>query len=208
MKTFAEFQRYIREHRMTIEMDQGVHRSIFFGKPGSSAYHFRLVTYPGGLLITGDCGTYSFERLRDMFEFFRDDRMVNRINPSYWHGKMESECKRSPAQTFSAQNFEEAVRQEVDLWETTVGAAGKIIEEVEDQVLRSPESQDEAMRLIHEFESSEGHQFQDFYPCCNEWSWPFKWNLYAIVWGIKQYDLVKDGRTQADHDRRVLAGAA
>lgn len=208
MKTFAAFQRYVRDHRMTIEMDNGVHRSIFFGKPRTFADHFRLVTYPGGLLITGDCGSYSFERTRDMFEFFRDGRMTNRINPSYWHEKMQSECRHHRAKEFSSDLFEQAVREEIKTWETTIGDAEKIAEEVELEVLCEPSSQGEAMQLIHQFESTGGHQFNDFYPDCNEWSWAFIWNLYAIVWGIKQYDLVKGGRTQADHDKRVLAGAA
>ncbi|CAM3094884.1 hypothetical protein PANO111632_02800 [Paracoccus nototheniae] len=207
MKTFADFQRYIREHRMTIEMDDGVHRSIFFGKPGSSNCHYRLVTYPGGLLIAGDCGSYSFERARDMFEFFRDPHMTNAINPSYWHEKMQAECKRG-SQEFSDARFEEAVREEISKWEVTLGSADKIVQEVEAEVLCEPSSQNDAMHLIHNFESSEGHSFDDFYPNCLEWSWSFRWNLFAIVWGIKQYDLAKQGRTQADHDRRVLAGAA
>lgn len=207
MKTFADFQRYVRQHQMTIEVDEGVHRSIFFGKPGSGAYHFRLVTYPGGLLITGDAGTYSFERTRDMFEFFRDPRMTNKINPSYWHEKMQSVDKRSPSQHFSYDAFERRVREEVQDWETTLGKAEALWEEIDSEILAGGcESEHEAAERIHGFESSQGHQFQDFYPDCKEWSWAFIWCLYAIVWGIKQYDLVKDGRTQAMHDMRVLSG--
>lgn len=82
----------VRDHVMTIELDQGVHRSILFKQPRSSAYHFRLITWPGHLAISGDCEDFIFARLRDMFEFFRyagpayerDDR----INEGYWAEKL------------------------------------------------------------------------------------------------------------------------
>ena len=86
----SRFLRDVRDHKMIIELDQGVHRSIRFGRPGSSAYHFRLNTWPGHLAISGDMGSYVFSRTADMFEFFRDSAMTGRINPGYWHEKADA----------------------------------------------------------------------------------------------------------------------
>ena len=78
-------------------MDNGVHRHIRFKKPGTMCMYFDLITYPGGLLYTGDMGTYVFVRLQDMFEFFRtsnQDGWVKEMgltlytNHSYWSEKL------------------------------------------------------------------------------------------------------------------------
>lgn len=88
-------------HVMTIEHDEGVFRSIRFGRPGSSAYHFRLVTWPGHLAISGDIADYIFARTHDMFEFFGkgdgpDDwaQMPLEINPHYWAQKCTASAAR------------------------------------------------------------------------------------------------------------------
>lgn len=201
------FMRDVRGHKMTIEMDQGVHRCIHFGRPGSSAYHFRLVTWPGGLGIAGDCGDFTFSRIRDMFDFFRDEGMENRINPSYWHEKMRAQCKTSPARQFSIDKFKVAVRETMDEWQVRLGDADRIREEVRQELEWEPPScSAEAYAMIRDFEASDGNSFEGFESNVEDYGFHFIWCLRAIVWGIKQYDLVKEGRTQADHDRRVLAG--
>ncbi len=60
MASQSRFLFDVREHQMTIELDQGVHRSILFKRPRSSSYHFRLVTWPGHLAISGDCESFTF----------------------------------------------------------------------------------------------------------------------------------------------------
>lgn len=85
----------VAQHQMTVLRDDGLYRHLQFvrvapspktGKPErSSFYWFELVTWPGHLAVTGDCGTYVFARIEDMFEFFRGDR----INPGYWAEKVQ-----------------------------------------------------------------------------------------------------------------------
>ena len=203
----TRFLRDVRNHKLTIENDNGVHRCIHLGNPGTSSYHFRLITWPGGLSITGDMGDYSFSRTRDMFEFFRDGEMTNQINAQYWHEKMQSEDKQSKAKEFSQRKFKSAVRENMGEWEVILKDADMIKREVEDQVLEYGVScLDEAYSVISDFRSSEGHEFEEFHGNLHEWSFHFKWALHAIVWGIKQYDLVKEKRTQADWDLKILSG--
>lgn len=93
---------FFSDHKLTIERDDGVHRCLFFGKPNSGAYHFRLTTWPGHLCISGDIGTYVFSRTRDMFAFHAscDDwaAMPLKINPDYWAEKLVTEGGRRQVQ--------------------------------------------------------------------------------------------------------------
>lgn len=78
----------IAEHTMTVIKDDGVHRHLRFSRGGSSLMWFELVTWPGSLAIHGDCGTYVFSRIHDMFEFFRTP--AGAINPHYWSQKLQA----------------------------------------------------------------------------------------------------------------------
>ena len=203
----ARFLRDVRNHKLTIENDNDVHRCIYLGRPGSSAYHFRLITFPGGLAISGDMGDYTFCRLNDMFKFFRDSEMTNHINAQYWHEKMQSEDKNCKTKVFSPNRFRDAVVSTVDEWEIRLGDADKIKKDVEKNLLQMYlSSEQEAYELLTNYESPDGQIFDDLDFNFLEYSMHFKWALHAIVWGIKQYDLLKEHRTQADWDKRILSG--
>ena len=90
------FQRETAEHEMTVLHEDGLYRHVRFmhvatdpetGKRSrSSFYWFDLLTWPGCLAINGDCGSYVFSRIEDMFTFFTGSR----INPGYWAEKVRS----------------------------------------------------------------------------------------------------------------------
>ncbi|WP_417261650.1 hypothetical protein [Celeribacter sp.] len=207
MSDLNDFLRDVRHHKLTIELDQGVHRCLFLGHPGSSSHHYRLTTWPGHLAISGDMGSFMFVRRRDMFDFFRDEEMTNKINPSYWSQKTEAIYRHGGMKVFSPKIFEENVREFCGEWEVNLRNADRIKSEVERELCVGFSDQSEAFKALRDFESSDGYVFDAFdFPDCTEHSFHFIWCLRAIVWGIKQYDLVTQGRTQADHTRRVLAG--
>lgn len=64
----------VAAHQIHVLRDDGVHRHIRFKRPGTYCMQFDLITWPGYLCYTGDMGTYVFNRLEDMFEFFRTGR--------------------------------------------------------------------------------------------------------------------------------------
>jgi len=74
------FLRDVAEHAMLLIRDDGVSRHVRFAQPGTGCMHFDLITWPGYLCYTGDMGTYVFQRLTDMFEFFRTDREYKKRN--------------------------------------------------------------------------------------------------------------------------------
>lgn len=73
------------KHQMTVLLDEGLYRHLRFKDPHSPFYWFDLITWPGFLTVTGDMGTYTFARLRDMFEFF-----TGYINSDYWAEKLQN----------------------------------------------------------------------------------------------------------------------
>lgn len=206
-RALEDFIKNTRAHQMTVELDQGVHRSVYFGRPGSSPYHFRLNTWPGHLSISGDMGTYVFSRTEDMFGFFREKHGILSINPQYWHEKMQAQDKNSSAKVFSRDRFLERVKDHTDTFEIQLGEANKLRQEIKDHFDHSDvHDETSAYEAITDFRSSWGHEIEDWEGGCLDYGYNFLWVLYAIVWGIKKYDQLKDGNTQADHDRRVLAG--
>lgn len=214
------FLRDVRDHRMTIELDQGVHRSLLFKRPNSYTYYFRLNTWPGHLSISGDCGSYTFARLHDMVDFFRDAgpdyERDDYVNISYWREKLQAVDRHCRESQFDEARYEKTIRSDMDLW----------IEQFEkpeqDRIIADAESARlfEACCTLDESVSKAcGWKcpVTGEYPNADFWehashlmqpSYRLIWCMRAIQWGIKRYDLHHQGRTQADHDRRILKGTA
>lgn len=153
--------------------------------------HFDLITIPGKLIYTGDMGTFVFERLPDMFDFFRSDDL--KINLSYWCQKLiASECNgrwASGAKEFCRQKFIRNIVQ----WIRESDATGRaeILSEVRRSVLPLLEEDDSgmaAMVAVHEFRHN-GFVFTDFFDTDpTQYTTRFVWCSYALAWGIEQYD--------------------
>ena len=210
------FLRDVRDHQMTIELDQGVHRSLLFKRSHRSAYHFRLVTWPGHLAISGDMGDYTFARLIDMFDFFRfagpaydcDDR----INVGYWDEKLTAVCKSGDRHSLDEAAYIDAVRSLLagHLGEMALSDAKTVVREARwDDLFDPPSTTREAEDRLYAWRCPVTGDA----PFSELWnrristaSFHLVWCMRAIQWGIKRYDLMKQGRTQADHDQQVLAG--
>lgn len=86
--TYEDFLADIKDHVLTVGLDQGLYRDMTFGKPNSSCMHVNITTRNGYLFYTGDMGAFTFTRTPDMFEFFRNQD--GGINPCYWAQKLEA----------------------------------------------------------------------------------------------------------------------
>lgn len=60
-----------KDHEITVELDSGVFRSWKCGKPNECAYAFRVLTFPGRILVAGDIGELIVERTHDMLPWCR-----------------------------------------------------------------------------------------------------------------------------------------
>lgn len=203
-KVLERFKRDTRNHSMSIEKDNGVFRHLLFSHGGSSCYHFTLTTWPGHLCIGGDMGTYVFRRLHDMFDFFRmDHRDYERhgddpaINAGYWAEKLQmgSGYCREVYTEWSSSAFEARAQEFYDDWLDGIDDSDGITDKIKAEVLadinelkRGSYSEWEACTAYQEF-TSDYIDLSDFWEdSCRRVTSGFIWCLFAIVWGIQQYD--------------------
>lgn len=204
------FERDVAQHQMTIIRDEGVDRHIKFRAVVDSSYWFDIVTWQNTLVIKGDCGTYVFSRLPDMFEFFRGtckNPSSLYVNPSYWCEKLQAvDCNgygKGEAKRFSAQAFEACIKTRVnDYFECraiTDERRAALWYHIERDVLDYTCDGDRsgAFMLLSQFEDRD---FPDLFEDCHEWrceeyEFGFMWNLYAIAWAIRTYDAAKAGQS-------------
>jgi hypothetical protein len=202
--TEADFLKDVSTHKMTVLLDNGLHRYIKFTKPDKSYYmHFTLTTWPGYLCISGDMGCFVFSRLPDMFEFFRTDRD---INPQYWAEKCVAENEHgNGVMEYDQEVFRERVKDWFDGHEFENRATKRECwKQIKEQVLIA-DHEYEAHDLARRFrffansddEFKRGAQpdfeFSDFWEArlrLKSYTYQYLWCCYAIKWGIQQYDAV------------------
>lgn len=196
----TRFVKDVAEHTMQTKMDTGLYRHLVFRKNGSSNYWFYLLTFPGRLVIGGDCGTYVFSRAEDMFKFFRmSENDFNKIpgnlsvNPGYWAEKVESQDKVNGIKFWSEDLFKKAIgdrfnshdfgskKERSEAWKTVK----------EELIDRSFDNGYEAHEAVYSFDDEHGILSDFWEDNCEEYTGNYLWCLYAIVWGIEQYDKKK-----------------
>lgn len=195
----SEILRDFADHRMTVARDDGLYRHLKFRGPGTSVYWFDIITWPGVLTIAGDCGTYVFSRIEDMFQFFRRGNGRSQINPGYWgekllatacHGgqghKQYSELMGRVALASAMRSLRER------------GATNGAVRDLRDSAVLDEDAA-ALFRSVHDWSFDEagsprgGWSVHDFYEHrFDDWTLHFLWCLHAIVWGIKQYDRYRD----------------
>lgn len=199
------FLQDVKAHKMAVIRDNGDYeRHIRFKSPDSIDYSFDIITWRWHLLITGDCGTYAFQRLEDMFEFFRtknhDQNLSARlpINPGYWGEKLLSIDKNRGFEGFSADLFKKEVKKHFNIYKQdhklNRKTAALLWESISEEVYLS-DDRHEAINNIANFRWEHEDlefEFYDFWDSdTNDYTFGYIWNLLAIVWGIKQYDKLK-----------------
>lgn len=204
-KVTAEvFLKDVDQHRFSIKRDEGLYRHLILKRPNSYTYLFEILTWPGSLCIHGDCGTYVFSQLEDMFTFFRrheDEAGRNSlpINLSYWAEKVSAQDKCSPTEEFDLDLAIQIVRDELialkesdpHLDEEKIGEALRILQEADHS---SYGFQDEIRRLSEELDIEFRDEFYDLFDHrFTEYTSRFRWCCYAIVWAIVQWDSQRGG---------------
>lgn len=205
--TQKEFLEHVKHHRINIERDDGVYRFIRFRCEKSITLWFDLITWPGYLCIAGDCGTYVFSRTLDMFGFFRmrendfnkKKGVLLNINPGYWGEKLQSIGTNAGYRKFDGNGFESRVKEHFkDYMANYVNRKEKkeLWQAIKDEVLIYTDNEHEAYDAVHRFEHN-GVGFNDFFDGggTDKYTFHYIWNLYAIVWGIMEYDKAKQAGT-------------
>jgi hypothetical protein len=199
----ADFKKATAEHTMRVVRDEGVFRHLVFQKPGTNVYRYNITTFPGHLVITGDMGTFVFNRLEDMFEFFRAkpaDHDRNKglyVNLSYWAEKCDAADRRTGGlMEFSPELFRAAVKehfdQAVEAGDIKAEDKDDIWAEIESDVLCCDSDEVDAYRAVADFQL-QGFCFRDFHEArVEEFTHHFQWCCYAIAQAVRTYDVMRD----------------
>lgn len=191
-KVAAAFAGDVASHEMTVLHDDGPYRHVRFAKPGTKVLAFELSTTPGVLTITGDMGTYVFERDRDdMFAFFGPD---SNVNHAYWSEKLTAHT--GAAREYSPALFVEAVNEFLEEHIAEIGIdadwAADLREAVADDVLDCSDDEDDArdaaMRFRRDLLTFTG---------VSDWeltglTYNLAWCMHAITWGVGRYAAARD----------------
>jgi hypothetical protein len=183
--------RDVSGHVMTIARDDEVYRHLIFRHPDNYSMWFELTTWPGSLIINSDMGTWSFSRVPDMFTFFRSSKDLG-INAHYWREKITSESRfGGPSMKFQPDLFKAAVLSSLDGYDLSERAKAEIVEELSSEVFNE-DDETMARRALADFRCGE-FEFSDPWEIDGDcYTYHFLWCLYAIVWGIQQYDAMRE----------------
>lgn len=197
--TRERFLADVANHRMQVLRDDGMYRHLRFSRAAPNSWNqwFEIVTWPGALCLRGDMGTWVFSRDPDMFEFFRAPDHL-RIKEDYWLEKLEAEDRSAGAEEFSREVFLAGLRDKLADWEQFDGFPEdlRVAQESLDQHLEHCNSHEELSAAVLEWDWN-GDSFMA--TGCYElpdgmvYTEHYLWCLWAIVWGIRQYDEWKDG---------------
>ena len=191
--TVEEFLRDVKDHQLTIKLDQGVYRHLVCAnKNGSWNQRFEIITAPHSLLIRGDMGAVAFSRIEDMFQFFSSDPA--KINPYYWGEKIEgldADGGRN-AYKFNGDYFREKLMHRVYDSDTGSESPDEIMEQLDNCV----DWQDEeaiVIRAVGDFESNERFSFTDVWEInATVPLGRFIWLCRAICWAIGEYERARE----------------
>lgn len=191
--TAEEFLKDVTEHQLTVMHSDGIYRHLRFQKPKTMNHWFDLVTWPGFLTISGDMGCWTFARLEDMLTFFRSDKMA--INASYWSEKLQhgTHGGRDGAKVWDEDLFREQIIKRLEHYDMDVSALKLVVCDLKDALDCESGNGPYAVRnAAYGFTWEVDGQKLQFDSCDMpdgmEYAYHFLWCLYAIVWGIQQFD--------------------
>jgi hypothetical protein len=204
MTVCERFLKNIENHELIIENDDNeFNRSILCKKSDSWNYYFRIVTYRGGLLITGDMGSWCFERETDMFNFFRGEE----INFDYWAEKLVSyDARRKPFEFDDDLFTKEVVEDFENYFDDDIEERPGLLRQFSDWV----ES--------YEYYNNAFHRIVEVKDFCDEHNLPYgdfmemvhnagrkpnshlEWCMNAIIWVIAEYDKLTKKESERNND--------
>lgn len=201
-------------HRLEILRDDGVYRHLRMQQPGTSFYYYDIITWPGYLTVTGDMGTWTFSRTRDMFRFF--GAWDGQINTGYWSEKLEAgagcSARELLAKEFDEDEFCESLKgyfsgcledneasdsDDGDDWvdeDDTPNSDKAVIREIVRDLCRANFcNEHDAYQAVYDADWPEGFSAWDI---CDGLTFKtytshFRWILFAITWAISKYHNTK-----------------
>lgn len=201
-------------HRLEILRDDGVYRHLRMQQPGTSFYYYDIITWPGYLTVTGDMGTWTFSRTRDMFRFF--GAWDGQINTGYWSEKLEAgagcSARELLAKEFDDDEFCESLKgyfsgclddnetsdtdidDDCDDEDDISGSEKAVIREIVRELCSVNFSNEhDAYQAVYDADWPEGWSAWDICDglAFKTYTSHFRWILFAITWAISKYHNTK-----------------
>ena len=200
-----QFAKDVASHKMHIAHDNGLYKIITFKQDGESDYHFTITTHPYCLVITGDMGSFVFNRTgcEDVFKFFRSSQdTIGEVDIShyYWSEKVgagaHSEFDKAGAVSEAMDLFISNDDKPLNFDFTRVDSIEEIKELLE---LAAEENEyvffETLSEIAREFQINAYHEIYNGYEIHGGHSKPryqYVWCCHAIAWAIAQYDAMKE----------------
>jgi len=202
--TKEQFLKDVANHEMEIISEDGITRHIRFKNPNTRNMYFDLTTWGDHLCISGDMGTYVFQRVEDMFTFFRGDEIPDGAN-YYWDEKLESICKRGGRKEWSEEMFIESVMDYIDMFFEGSSVDIEVVKGFANSEFTYKDLcchqlcwsvLDDIETEISYLDGCEDFRFEDFWEgaSCEQWEYHYVWCQMAIAWGIMEYDKIKENK--------------
>lgn len=200
--TKERFLEDVKHHEIEIISESGTNRHIRFKNPSTRNMYFDLTTWGDHLCFSGDMGTYVFQRVEDMFTFFRRDDIPDGAN-YYWDEKLESVCKRGGRKEWREELFVECVMDYIDMWFEDEPVDVEKIKEFVNYELEYKDLcchqlcwqvLDDLEYEIRTYQDGcDEFAFDDFWEgtSCDEFTYHYMWCQMAIAWGVQKYDMFK-----------------
>lgn len=179
----------IKNHQIQIITESDVYRHVRFSGTDSGSFSFDLVTWPGYLCYTGDMGSFTFSRCRDMFDFFRSSgHGEGKIytNTGYWAEKCISASIEDGISEYSPEKAMETI---TELLKEAGHDDDGVVALVKDKILPNLYDEGELRDSINYYAGLSVPAFSDFWEVnLHVRPYRFIWACYAISWGITKYD--------------------
>jgi hypothetical protein len=197
--TKEEFLERMKDHTLTVFHDDGLYRHIRMSKGNSWIDQFDLVTWPGHLSYSGDLGDFTFQRLDDMFKFFRGHEEPN---PYYWSGKLQSVDKHGGYEEYSDERLFKQIEEDFKYWDFDNSEQKKgAWKDIEEELMCGFDNMIDAKSALDQYASPfGGHEFVDAWEWdLTDWTYRFMLACYGIPWAISKYDEYKLAQAHASH---------
>jgi len=196
-----EFKNSVANHKLTINLDQGLYRDITVKNPESSACAYHVIARPRYLMICGDMGTFVFNvSTNDAFEYFRD-KLDNIRLSHYYRRKLQAEDVTVKSTQFDFDGVISELEEYLDCFEEYCSdlpedtnfnfEAAK--EAVENFKLHTDRDEQSYISTIHNWDVDEagGMTLDDFWDgeIGVTATYHYRWCIYAIIHAVNLYDL-------------------
>lgn len=214
------FLEAVKNHSVEILNDNGIHRHLKFTNDGSFHQRFELITWPGYLCYCGDMGSFLFKYYDiDMLTFFRRQHIMpmywaeklQSVDVLGGYEKFTEEALKEAVFAEIEDQFKEHASEEswgLGLSEKEHGDLEKqVIDDIENEIINWQDGRGEegARQAVYDYSGtfeyidSDGEEQTLDFAFGEEWqesrlreyTLRYIWCLYAIVWGIQQYDKAK-----------------